>query len=247
MIRLSMTLSSVSRLSSWGTTPRRDRMEGPSLAGSWPSTRSSPLVADDTQPIIRMVELLPAPFGPRNPNTSPGRTSKSMPSTAMKSSNRLESERATTRGPEVFTVRDASQAVRAGRCHYPGVGCPTLGALSDAVPDRTDASDATDESTPSAALAAAWRRPMRGRSRDEEHRASTPLELFFDLCFVIGVSQAASELAYAFGHDHSSGAVFSYAVVFFAIWWAWMNFTWFASAYDTDDVPYRLLTLLQIV
>ncbi|GHA21604.1 membrane protein [Streptomyces spiroverticillatus] len=38
-----------------------------------------------------------------------------------------------------------------------------------------------------------------------------------------------------------------YALVFFAIWWAWMNFTWFASAYDTDDVPYRLLTLLQII
>jgi low temperature requirement protein LtrA len=35
-------------------------------------------------------------------------------------------------------------------------------------------------------------------------------------------------------------------MVFFAIWWAWMNFTWFASAYDTDDVPYRLLTLLQM-
>jgi low temperature requirement protein LtrA len=34
--------------------------------------------------------------------------------------------------------------------------------------------------------------------------------------------------------------------VFFAIWWAWMNFTWFASSYDTDDVPYRLLTLLQM-
>jgi low temperature requirement protein LtrA len=28
--------------------------------------------------------------------------------------------------------------------------------------------------------------------------------------------------------------------VFFAIWWAWMNFTWFASAYDNDDVVYRL-------
>ena len=88
---------------------------------------------------------------------------------------------------------------------------------------------------------------MRGRSRDEEHRASTPLELFFDLCFVIAVSQAASRLAYAFGHEHSPGAVLSYATVFFAIWWAWMNFTWFASAYDTDDVPYRLLTLLQFV
>src|SRR5215212_5600913 len=35
-------------------------------------------------------------------------------------------------------------------------------------------------------------------------------------------------------------------MVFFAIWWAWMNFTCFASAYDCDDVPYRLATLVQI-
>jgi low temperature requirement protein LtrA len=34
--------------------------------------------------------------------------------------------------------------------------------------------------------------------------------------------------------------------VFFAIWWAWMNFTWFASAYDCDDVIYRVLTLVQM-
>jgi len=34
-------------------------------------------------------------------------------------------------------------------------------------------------------------------------------------------------------------------MVFFAIWWAWRNLTWFASAYDTDDVPYRLMTLLR--
>jgi len=32
--------------------------------------------------------------------------------------------------------------------------------------------------------------------------------------------------------------------VFFAIWWAWMNFTWFASAYDADDVAYRLAVLV---
>ncbi|HWC44454.1 MAG TPA: low temperature requirement protein A [Actinomycetota bacterium] len=25
-----------------------------------------------------------------------------------------------------------------------------------------------------------------------------------------------------------------------------MNFTWFASAYDTDDIAYRLTTLVQI-
>jgi low temperature requirement protein LtrA len=34
--------------------------------------------------------------------------------------------------------------------------------------------------------------------------------------------------------------------VFFAVWWAWMNFTWFASAYDTDDIAYRVTTLVQI-
>ncbi len=37
-----------------------------------------------------------------------------------------------------------------------------------------------------------------------------------------------------------------YLMVFFAIWWAWMNFTWFASAYDCDDVPYRLAVFVQI-
>ena len=36
-------------------------------------------------------------------------------------------------------------------------------------------------------------------------------------------------------------------MVFFAIWWAWVNFTWFASAYDVDDLLYRLLTFVQIV
>jgi low temperature requirement protein LtrA len=41
-------------------------------------------------------------------------------------------------------------------------------------------------------------------------------------------------------------ALAGYAAVFFGLWWAWVNFTWFASAYDTDDVPYRLPTLLQM-
>ena len=36
-------------------------------------------------------------------------------------------------------------------------------------------------------------------------------------------------------------------MVFFAIWWAWVNFTWFASAYDVDDLLYRLFTFVQIV
>jgi low temperature requirement protein LtrA len=80
----------------------------------------------------------------------------------------------------------------------------------------------------------------------EVHRVSTPLELFFDLCFVVAVSQAAAQLHHALGGDHAVSGVLHYAMMFFAIWWAWMNFTWFASAYDTDDGVYRVTTLLQI-
>ncbi|MFI1397485.1 low temperature requirement protein A [Streptomyces sp. NPDC020681] len=89
-------------------------------------------------------------------------------------------------------------------------------------------------------------RPMTARSRDEAHRAATPLELFFDLCFVVAVAQAGMQLVHAVAEDHAATGVVDFAMVFFAIWWAWMNFTWFASAYDTDDVPYRVVTLIQI-
>jgi low temperature requirement protein LtrA len=89
-------------------------------------------------------------------------------------------------------------------------------------------------------------RRMRPRDRDQEHRASSPLELLFDLCFVVAVAQAAAHLHHALLEGHTAEGVLSYVMIFFAIWWAWVGFTWFASAYDTDDVVYRLLTLLQI-
>lgn len=91
-----------------------------------------------------------------------------------------------------------------------------------------------------------WYLPMRGRSTDEEHRASTPLELFFDLCFVVAVSLAAGRLHHALEIGHVADGLLGYGTVFFAIWWAWVNFTWFGSAYDTDDVLYRVTTLVQI-
>ena len=91
-----------------------------------------------------------------------------------------------------------------------------------------------------------WHVPMTGRDPAEEHRASTPLELLFDLCFVVAVAQAAAALHHDLAEGLIGHGVLSYLVVFFAIWWPWMNFTWFASAYDTDDVPYRLLTFVQI-
>ncbi len=91
-----------------------------------------------------------------------------------------------------------------------------------------------------------WHIPMVGRDPDEAHRAATPLELLFDLCFVVAVAQAAGALHHDLVDGKVAHGLLNYLFVFFAIWWPWMNFTWFASAYDTDDVAYRLLTFVQI-
>jgi low temperature requirement protein LtrA len=98
-----------------------------------------------------------------------------------------------------------------------------------------------------AARASGALRQMTARGRGESHRVSTRLELFFDLCFVVAVAQAGARLVHAAGDGHPGHGVTGYLMVFFSIWWAWMNFSWFASAYDTDDVPYRVTTLVQIV
>ncbi|MDC0772913.1 low temperature requirement protein A [Streptomyces sp. HD] len=109
----------------------------------------------------------------------------------------------------------------------------------------------TSSSTPAPdpSHAFAGHRPLRrlmARGRGEAHRASTPLELFFDLCFVVAIAQAGIQLVHAVAEGHAGEGILDYAMVFFAIWWAWMNFTWFASAYDNDDVLYRVVTLIQI-
>ena len=87
------------------------------------------------------------------------------------------------------------------------------------------------------------RRRMSGRDPDEEHRTSTPLELFFDLCFVVAVATAAAQLHHGLSEGHL-GDLPGYLAAFFAIWWAWMGYTWLASAYDCDDVIFRLLTFV---
>src|SRR5712691_1190531 len=78
-------------------------MVGPCKAGSRPKIVSSPEVTGETPPIMRIVDVLPAPFGPRKPNASPLATSKSMPSTASRSPNLLVSWRASINELEALT------------------------------------------------------------------------------------------------------------------------------------------------
>jgi low temperature requirement protein LtrA len=82
------------------------------------------------------------------------------------------------------------------------------------------------------------------RDRHEAHRAATPLELFFDLVTVLAVAAAAAGLHHALAEGHPVEGIIGFGTAFFAIWWAWMNYTWFASAYDNGDTLFRLLTLV---
>ncbi|MGW5239461.1 low temperature requirement protein A [Monashia sp. NPDC004114] len=87
---------------------------------------------------------------------------------------------------------------------------------------------------------------MTPRDPHEPHRVATPLELFFDLVFVVAVSSAAAQWHHGIS-DGDLSKLLSFVIVFVAIWWAWMNYTWFASAYATDDVVFRLMTFVIMV
>ncbi|HTX00927.1 MAG TPA: low temperature requirement protein A [Acidimicrobiales bacterium] len=87
---------------------------------------------------------------------------------------------------------------------------------------------------------------MAPRDPAERHRSSTPLEAFFDLTFVVAVAQAGLVLRDGLADGQAGRVLVGYPFVFFGIWWAWMNFSWFASAYDIDDVVYRVAVLVQI-
>jgi low temperature requirement protein LtrA len=86
--------------------------------------------------------------------------------------------------------------------------------------------------------------PLAPRDRHQPHRAATPLELFFDLVAVLAIASAGVGLHHSLAEGHAAQGILGFLCAFFAIWWAWMNYTWFSSAYDNDDSLYRLLTLV---
>lgn len=88
-------------------------------------------------------------------------------------------------------------------------------------------------------------RPMLARERTG-HRAATELELLFDLVFVIAIALTAAGLHHAVGAAHYVDGTVKFILALFALWWPWVNFTWFASAFDNDDVTYRISTLVMM-
>ena len=89
--------------------------------------------------------------------------------------------------------------------------------------------------------------PMTGRDPEEQGRVSSPLELLFDLTFVVAVGTAASQFAEMMAEGHPGQAVTAFVLAMFAISVAWISFSWFASAFGTDDWLYRALTMVQMI
>ncbi|KAJ3378494.1 hypothetical protein HDU80_002837, partial [Chytriomyces hyalinus] len=90
--------------------------------------------------------------------------------------------------------------------------------------------------------------PMVARDPAEAHRASTPLELLFDLTMVVAVATVSAEFDHYIIEGGSVGpAVVRFCFSFMSIWIAWLGFVWFGTGYDVDDALFRLGTLGQMV
>jgi low temperature requirement protein LtrA len=83
--------------------------------------------------------------------------------------------------------------------------------------------------------------PPRLRTLETEvERRATWLELFLDLVFVAAIAEVASTLS----ADPTAAGFGRFLALFLPIGWAWSGFAFYATRFDTDDLVYRLLTLL---
>jgi low temperature requirement protein LtrA len=93
------------------------------------------------------------------------------------------------------------------------------------------------EQRPQADGRAPWLRPPRLRTLAEEgERHASWLELFFDLVFVVAITQLSHYLV----TDHSAGGFLRFAALFIPVYVAWQGYTAYASRFDTDDLAFRL-------
>src|SRR5215211_3645921 len=75
---------------------------------------------------------------------------------------------------------------------------------------------------------------------DERH--ATWLELFYDLVFVVTVSQ----LSHYLFNEVSLSNFFGFLFLFIPVWWSWIGATFYSTRFYFDDVKHRLLLLLQM-
>ncbi|MEM1368272.1 MAG: low temperature requirement protein A [Cyanobacteria bacterium P01_H01_bin.15] len=83
--------------------------------------------------------------------------------------------------------------------------------------------------------------PLRAYIREDETdgRHATWLELFFDLVFVLAISQ----LSHLLQSNLSWVGIVEFVALFVPVWWLWIDFSYYADQFDVDRGPYRLVML----
>jgi low temperature requirement protein LtrA len=67
-------------------------------------------------------------------------------------------------------------------------------------------------------------------------RHATWLELFFDLVFVVAITELSSELV----AHHSAAGFLRFAALFIPVYVAWQGYMAYATRFDTDDLGFRI-------
>ncbi|QHC56874.1 low temperature requirement protein A [Rathayibacter tanaceti] len=88
---------------------------------------------------------------------------------------------------------------------------------------------------------------VRRRDPEAPHRTVTPLELLFDLAFVVAFGQAADQLSHHLIDSRVETGIVGFVYAIFAIASVWVSFTWFTSAFGMDDWLYRAATMVQMI
>jgi low temperature requirement protein LtrA len=81
-------------------------------------------------------------------------------------------------------------------------------------------------------------KPVKLRD-DKGHRQATWLELFFDLAFVISVAALTKMLV----ANTTLEGLALYTGLFFAVFWAWNQLTWYSTHFDNGDVFFKIIYL----
>jgi len=72
--------------------------------------------------------------------------------------------------------------------------------------------------------------------RGDDERV-TPLELFFDLIFVLAITQCTALMA----HENSWAGLAKGMLVLGVLWWAWVGYAWLTSVVDPEEGAVRLV------
>jgi low temperature requirement protein LtrA len=86
------------------------------------------------------------------------------------------------------------------------------------------------------AAGSAGRRPRISATLREQERV-TPLELFFDLIFVLALTQCTALMS----HHPSWSGLAQGMLVLGMLWWAWVGYAWLTSLIDPEEGAVRLV------